>query len=105
MQPAAARWLLLRMALGAWPRYAALCLYSGPTPSRRERAGKAYRVLPYYVARFICDMPLRVAQGLLFGEECMQMFACRGHASGTPASGRFLPGVAACILVAAAACI
>ncbi|KAL4452063.1 hypothetical protein ABPG75_007725 [Micractinium tetrahymenae] len=33
----------------------------------RERASKSYRVLPYYVARFICDMPLRVGQGLLFG--------------------------------------
>lgn len=33
----------------------------------RERAGKAYHVLPYYLARFITDMPLRVGQGLLFG--------------------------------------
>ncbi|KAL4425753.1 hypothetical protein ABPG75_009769 [Micractinium tetrahymenae] len=33
----------------------------------RERAGKSYHVLPYYLARFICDMPLRVGQGLLFG--------------------------------------
>ena len=33
----------------------------------RERASKSYHVLPYYVARFICDMPLRVGQGLLFG--------------------------------------
>ena len=33
----------------------------------RERASKMYHVLPYYVARFICDMPTRVGQGLLFG--------------------------------------
>lgn len=33
----------------------------------RERAGKSYHVLPYYLARLICDMPLRVGQGLLFG--------------------------------------
>ncbi|GAB4813264.1 hypothetical protein N2152v2_000310 [Parachlorella kessleri] len=33
----------------------------------RERAGKAYHVLPYYLARFICDMPIRVGQGVLFG--------------------------------------
>ena len=33
----------------------------------RERAGKMYHVLPYYLARFICDIPLRVGQGLLFG--------------------------------------
>lgn len=26
-----------------------------------------YHVLPYYVARFMCDVPLRVGQGLLFG--------------------------------------
>lgn len=28
----------------------------------RERASKMYHVLPYYVARFICDMPTRVGQ-------------------------------------------
>lgn len=33
----------------------------------RERAGKMYHVLPYYLARFVADMPLRVGQGLLFG--------------------------------------
>lgn len=33
----------------------------------RERAGKQYHVLPYYLARFVCDIPLRVGQGLLFG--------------------------------------
>ncbi|PSC71035.1 ABC ATP-binding isoform 2 [Micractinium conductrix] len=33
----------------------------------RERTNKAYRVLPYFLARFICDVPLRVGQGLLFG--------------------------------------
>jgi len=33
----------------------------------RERASKMYHVMPYYVARFICDMPTRVGQGLLFG--------------------------------------
>jgi ABC-type multidrug transport system ATPase subunit/ABC-type multidrug transport system permease subunit len=33
----------------------------------RERASKMYHVLPYYCARFICDMPVRVGQGLLFG--------------------------------------
>ena len=33
----------------------------------RERAGKMYHVLPYYIARFVCDIPLRVGQGLLFG--------------------------------------
>ena len=33
----------------------------------RERASKQYHVLPYYLARFIADMPLRVGQGLLFG--------------------------------------
>jgi ABC-type multidrug transport system ATPase subunit/ABC-type multidrug transport system permease subunit len=33
----------------------------------RERAGKMYHVFPYYLARFICDIPLRVGQGLLFG--------------------------------------
>lgn len=33
----------------------------------RERASKMYHVLPYYLARFICDVPLRVGQGLLFG--------------------------------------
>jgi ABC-type multidrug transport system ATPase subunit len=31
----------------------------------RERSGKMYHVLPYYCARFICDIPLRVGQGLL----------------------------------------
>lgn len=35
---------------------------------QRERASKSYHVLPYYLARFICDIPLRVGQGLLFGE-------------------------------------
>lgn len=34
---------------------------------QRERASKSYHVLPYYLARFICDIPLRVGQGLLFG--------------------------------------
>lgn len=34
---------------------------------QRERSSKSYHVLPYYLARFICDMPLRVGQGLLFG--------------------------------------
>ncbi|KAG7673347.1 hypothetical protein Ndes2526B_g03213 [Nannochloris sp. 'desiccata'] len=33
----------------------------------RERSGKMYHVFPYYIARFICDIPLRVGQGLLFG--------------------------------------
>ena len=33
----------------------------------RERTSKMYHVLPYYCARFICDMPIRVGQGLLFG--------------------------------------
>lgn len=33
----------------------------------RERAGKAYRVLPYYLARFATDLPERFVQGLLFG--------------------------------------
>jgi ABC-type multidrug transport system ATPase subunit/ABC-type multidrug transport system permease subunit len=33
----------------------------------RERASKMYHVLPYYIARFICDIPTRVGQGLLFG--------------------------------------
>jgi ABC-type multidrug transport system permease subunit len=33
----------------------------------RERSAKAYHVLPYYLARFICDIPLRVVQALLFG--------------------------------------
>lgn len=33
----------------------------------RERSSKAYHVLPYYLARFVCDIPLRVGQGLLFG--------------------------------------
>jgi ABC-type multidrug transport system ATPase subunit/ABC-type multidrug transport system permease subunit len=33
----------------------------------RERASKMYHVLPYYCARFICDIPIRVGQGLLFG--------------------------------------
>lgn len=33
----------------------------------RERASKMYHVLPYYFARFICDVPARVGQGLLFG--------------------------------------
>ena len=32
----------------------------------RERSSKAYHVLPYYIARFICDMPLRIFQALLF---------------------------------------
>ncbi len=36
--------------------------------ARRERAGKAYHVLPYYLARSICDLPVRVGQGLLFGK-------------------------------------
>ena len=36
----------------------------------RERAGKAYRVSGYYAARFICDMPLRITQTLLFGGPC-----------------------------------
>jgi hypothetical protein len=35
--------------------------------SRRERAGKSYHVLPYYLARFIVDVPLLVGQGILFG--------------------------------------
>lgn len=46
-------------------------LFTFPVESgiiNRERAGKAYHVLPYYLARFICDLPLRIAQGLLFGE-------------------------------------
>jgi hypothetical protein len=34
---------------------------------QRERISKAYHVSPYYVARFLCDLPLRVAQSLLFG--------------------------------------
>lgn len=33
----------------------------------RERQSKMYHVLPYYCARFICDIPIRVGQGLLFG--------------------------------------
>lgn len=33
----------------------------------RERASKMYHVMPYYLARFICDIPVRVGQGLLFG--------------------------------------
>lgn len=33
----------------------------------RERASKMYHVMPYYFARFICDIPLRVGQGVLFG--------------------------------------
>ncbi len=33
----------------------------------RERASKMYHLLPYYFARFICDIPARVGQGLLFG--------------------------------------
>lgn len=33
-----------------------------PSIINRERASKSYRVLPYYVARFICDMPLRVGR-------------------------------------------
>lgn len=33
----------------------------------RERSAKAYHVLPYYLARFICDIPLRVVQAMLFG--------------------------------------
>jgi ABC-type multidrug transport system ATPase subunit/ABC-type multidrug transport system permease subunit len=33
----------------------------------RERASKSYHVLSYYIAKFICDIPLRVGQGLLFG--------------------------------------
>jgi hypothetical protein len=37
---------------------------------QRERASKSYRVLPYYLSRFICDIPLRVGQGLLFGGWC-----------------------------------
>ncbi len=32
----------------------------------RERAARAYRMLPYYLSRLACDTPLRVAQGLLF---------------------------------------
>lgn len=45
-----------------------------PRPGRfgllpcRERAGKSFHVSPYYFARFICDMPFRVGQGVLFGE-------------------------------------
>lgn len=34
----------------------------------RERTSKAYHVSPYYLARFLCDLPLRLAQSLLFGE-------------------------------------
>ncbi len=33
----------------------------------RERASKMYHLLPYYMARFVCDIPLRVGQGVLFG--------------------------------------
>ncbi|KAI7840285.1 hypothetical protein COHA_006067 [Chlorella ohadii] len=33
----------------------------------RERTSKAYHVSPYYLARFLCDLPLRLAQSLLFG--------------------------------------
>jgi ABC-type multidrug transport system permease subunit len=33
----------------------------------RDRSSKMYHVLPYYLARFICDIPLRVGQGCLFG--------------------------------------
>ncbi|KAL4433910.1 hypothetical protein ABPG75_000351 [Micractinium tetrahymenae] len=32
----------------------------------RERAARAYRMLPYYLSRLACDTPLRVAQSLLF---------------------------------------
>ena len=35
---------------------------------RRERASHSFHILPYYLARFICEMPLRIAQGLVFGE-------------------------------------
>lgn len=52
-------------ALG-WPLLTCYKLLASPVV-HRERAGKAYHVAPYYVARFICDMPLRVGQGLLFG--------------------------------------
>ncbi|GAB4815997.1 hypothetical protein N2152v2_003043 [Parachlorella kessleri] len=33
----------------------------------RERAGRAHHIAPYYLARFVCDVPLRVGQCLLFG--------------------------------------
>lgn len=42
-----------------------------PTPSTvhcRERTSKSYHVSPYYLARFLCDLPLRLGQSLLFGE-------------------------------------
>ena len=42
-------------------------------PKCRERTSKAYHVSPYYLARFLCDLPLRLAQSLLFGE-------CHGQA-------------------------
>lgn len=32
----------------------------------RERAARAYRMLPYYLSRLACDTPLRAGQGLLF---------------------------------------
>lgn len=54
---------------------------------QRERASKSYHVLPYYLARFICDIPLRVGQGLLFGEytsknQHVYWWRCRWQAPG-----------------------
>ena len=57
----------LTRPLAAWPFAAAPLHHCRCSIINRERSAKAYRVLPYYVARFICDMPLRVGQGLLFG--------------------------------------
>lgn len=66
---------------GMVPHQAVTCLRSGaacrtssaphPTPPIvhcRERTSKSYHVSPYYLARFLCDLPLRLGQSLLFGE-------------------------------------
>lgn len=68
-----------------------------PFTRGRERAGKAYHVLPYYLARFICDIPLRVGQGLLFGVIVYWIVGLN------PAAGAFFIFVALLILVGLAA--
>ncbi len=74
-QPAAA-WhamhALANACRAAHVRVSSISIYMNPNASWlpwlcRERAGKAYHVLPYYLARSICDLPMRVGQGLLFG--------------------------------------
>jgi hypothetical protein len=58
----------LPLAAPRLPQFGALATFSMEQGIvNRERASKSYHVLPYYLARFICDMPLRVGQGLLFG--------------------------------------